>query len=389
LLAGCNHAWRATVTRRVETVLVTGGAGFIGSHLVDALLERGNRVRVLDNLLEQAHPTGTARFLSKHAELMVGDLRDRGSVDRALSGVSLVFHLGAIVGNGQSLIEIRDYVDINAVGTATLLEALAARRGEIRRLVVASSMVVYGDGAYICREHGLLSNSVRPAARLSRRLWEPVCPICSVEVTPAAIPETLPLAPISPYGIGKRDQEELCLCIGRAYRIPTIALRLLCTYGSRQALGNPYTGVAAIWASRLRNGRRPVVFEDGQQRRDFLHVSDAAKAFLAAAAAPAACDYSAFNIGSGQSHTVFDLALALQQALASPLTPELTGEYREGDIRHCFADVSRADHLLGWRAQVSLGGGISELARWAVSEKPADRSEAALAELRRQGVLRS
>jgi dTDP-L-rhamnose 4-epimerase len=386
--SNCNRVPEATVRGGMGNVLVTGGAGFIGSHLVDALLARGRRVRVLDNLLEQAHPTGRARFLSAEADLVIGDLRDRAAVDRALAGVSVVFHLGAIVGNGQSLVAIRDYADINAVGTATLLEALAARRGEIRRLVIASSMVVYGDGAYSCREHGVLSNALRPAPRLRQRLWEPLCPHCSAEVEPVAIHEQLPLAPISPYGICKRDQEELCLCVGRAYGIPTIALRLLCTYGSRQALGNPYTGVAAIWASRLLNGRHPLVFEDGEQRRDFLHVSDAARAFIAAAEAPATCDYSAFNVGSGCWHTVLELAVTLQHALGSTLAPELSGEYREGDIRHCIADVARANRELGWSAQVSLRDGLDELAQWAAAETPPDRSEAALAELRQQGIVR-
>jgi dTDP-L-rhamnose 4-epimerase len=371
-----------------ERVLVTGGAGFIGSHVVDALLARGFDVRVFDNLLDQAHPSGRAQFLTKHAELVVGDLRDRPALDAALRGISAVFHLGAIVGNGQSLVEIRRYVDINSVGTATLLEALIARRAELRRLVVASSMVVYGDGAYACNEHGRQPAS-RPRERLSRGLWEPVCPICSAVVRPIAIAEDQALSPISPYGICKRDQEELCLQVGRAYRIPTIALRLLCTYGSRQALGNPYTGVAAIWASRLLNGKPPVVFEDGQQQRDFLHVSDAARAFIAALDSSGVCDYQAFNVGSGKTHTIYDLARTLGASLGSALLPKLTGEYREGDIRHCFANLTRALEILKWRATTSLEDGIAELAGWAAEQRPSDRSDHAFDELRQNGVIRS
>ncbi|MBI4012746.1 MAG: NAD-dependent epimerase/dehydratase family protein, partial [Candidatus Rokubacteria bacterium] len=268
-----------------ERVLVTGGAGFIGSHLVDALLARGDPVRVLDSLLEQAHPTGAARFLARDAELIVGDLRERATVDRALDGVSVVFHQGGMVGNGQSMYDVRRYVETNAVGTATLLEAMLARRAQFRRLVVASSMVVYGDGAYRCPAHGRVARVSRPAARLRAARWEPICEACGAEVEATPTPEDHPLHPTSTYAITKRDQEELCLVLGRAHGLPTIVLRYLNVYGSRQSLSNPYTGVAAIIATRLLNGRAPVIFEDGRQRRDFVHVSDVVRANLAAAAA--------------------------------------------------------------------------------------------------------
>ncbi|HEX9295110.1 MAG TPA: SDR family NAD(P)-dependent oxidoreductase [Polyangiaceae bacterium] len=371
-----------------ERVLVTGGAGFIGSHLVDALLARGDEVRVLDSLIEQAHPGGEARFLSSDAELVRADLRDREAVDRALADVDIVYHQGGMVGNGQSMVEIRRYVDVNTVGTATLLEAMLQRRAQFRKLVVASSMVVYGDGTYRCEEHGVLSHATRPDGRLKNREWEPICPRCGAEVTPVATSEDQPLRPGSTYGISKRDQEELCLTIGRAYRMPTVALRYLCTYGSRQALGNPYTGVAAIWANRLLHGKPALVFEDGGQRRDFIHVSDVVRANLAAANADAAADYSAFNIATGQSVTVRELADKLAGALGRSIPPQITGAYREGDIRHCFADTSRARALLRWGAQVSLDQGILELAAWASGERADDRTDLANAELRERGILR-
>jgi dTDP-L-rhamnose 4-epimerase len=370
-----------------ERVLVTGGAGFIGSHLVDALVRRGDRVTILDDLEPQAHPDRSSVHCRRDAELIVGDLRNPEVVARALDGVELVYHLGGMVGNGQSMFDVRRYVDVNAVGTATLLEQIILRRRAIRRLVVASSMVVYGDGAYACAQHGEFAQVERPLARLRRRQWEPICAACGNEVEPIPITEERPLRPNSVYGISKRDQEELCLVLGRTYSIPTIALRYLCTYGSRQALGNPYTGVAAIWAGRLLNGRRPVVFEDGRQLRDLIHVSDTVAATLRAADAPSEADFQALNVGSGQRHTISDLATFLGKALGCEIEPELTSEYRAGDIRHCFADISRARSLLGWEPRVALESGVAELATWAREQKPIDNSEAANAELRARGVI--
>ena len=371
-----------------ERALVTGGAGFIGSHLVDALLERGDEVRVLDNLVEQAHPTGEARFLSPQAELVRADLRDRDAVERALRDVDVVYHQGGMVGNGQSMVEIRRYVEVNAVGTATLLEAMLERRAQFRRLVVASSMVVYGDGAYRCEEHGVLPYATRPDPRLKSRQWEPICPRCGTEVAPVATSEDQPLRPGSTYGISKRDQEELCLTIGRTYGIPTIALRYLCTYGSRQALGNPYTGVAAIWANRLLHGKPALIFEDGRQQRDFIHVSDVVRANVAAADAAPSADYLPFNVATGQSVTIRELADRLGRALGRSVAPEIPGAYREGDIRHCFADTSRAKALLKWEAKVSLDQGIVELAAWASGENVEDRTDLANVELRERGIIR-
>jgi dTDP-L-rhamnose 4-epimerase len=368
--------------------LVTGGAGFIGSHLVDKLLEGGARVRVLDNLLPQAHPSGTAKHLSKEAELLASDLRDRAAVDRALDGVDTVFHLGGIVGNGQSMVELRLYTDINVVGTATLLEGVIARRADIRRVVVASSMVVYGDGAYACPEHGELRGAPeRTRERMARGLFEPTCPTCGAEVKPIPTHEERPLAPTSTYGVCKRDQEELSLVTGRSYGIPTIALRYLNTYGSRQALSNPYTGVCAIMAMRMLLGKRPTIFEDGLQLRDPTHVSDVARATIAAANAPAGADYRAFNIGAGRPIAIGDMARSLALALGKDIAPNITGEARQGDIRHCFADVTRARELLDWSAETSFENGARELASWAAEQLPEDGTEAANAELRRLGLI--
>ena len=367
--------------------LVTGGAGFIGSHLCDALLRAGHQVRVLDDLLAQAHPTGTAVFLAKEAELHVGDLRDRFAVDRALENVDLVFHLGGLVGNGQSMFQIHRYLDVNTLGTATLLEAMIARRAQFKRLVVASSMVVYGDGAYACPEHGPVSVA-RPTTRLRQGQWEPICDRCGLEVRAIATAEGHPLRPTSTYGISKRDQEELSLVLGRAHGLPTVALRYLNVYGSRQALGNPYTGVAAIIAARILSKRRPTLFEDGQQRRDFVHVSDVVRANLCAAEASDAALYQAFNVATGDSVTIFELAQRIARALGRPeLEPHLTSEFREGDIRHCFADTSRAQALLNFKASTPRDAGFAELTAWAADQRPPESTDAANDELRARNLI--
>ncbi len=369
--------------------LVTGGAGFIGSHLVDALLASGRSVRVLDNLLPQAHPTGRPRFVSEEAELVVGDLRDRDAVELALEGVDTVFHLGGIVGNGQSMHDVRRYADINVLGTAVLLEALIARRAHIRRLVVASSMVVYGDGAYECATHGTLSvTPERPSERMVRRLFEPVCPQCGNEVRPVPTSEGHPLRPTSTYGICKRDQEELALVLGKAYQIPTIALRFLNTYGSRQALSNPYTGVCALMVTRLLLGKSPTVFEDGEQLRDPTHVSDVVAATLAAGNAPDSALYRAINIGAGRPLSVLAMCRSLAGALGRTIEPQATWQFRSGDIRHCFADVRLARELLKWEARVPFDEGAKELAEFAENQSVIDRTDLANDHLRGLGLLR-
>ena len=370
----------------MSTVLVTGGAGFIGSHLVDALLERGERVRVLDNVDPLAHPDGRAHHLNEQAESLVGDLRDRAAVERALAGVDRVFHLGGVVGNGESMVNVRRAVDHNSGGTATLLEAVIERRDRIRRVVAASSMVVYGEGSYRCLEHGLFHPPLRPAVQLRRREWEPRCPACAAPGEPVPTSEGAPLRPTSVYGITKRDQEELLLVLARAYGIESVALRYLNVYGPRQALGNPYTGVAAIFAARVRAGRPPLVFEDGRQIRDLVHVSDVVGATLAAMGAAEAPGH-AINVATGRGTSVLDLAGQVAAALGSDLEPQLTGEYRAGDIRHCFADVSLARELLGFEARVLLDQGLPELARWVAAQAVSEHGDAALAELRARGLV--
>lgn len=371
----------------MSPVLVTGGAGFIGSHLVDALLASGQDVRVLDSLDPLAHPGGTPpSHLDPEAELIVGDLRDRDAVDRALDGVERVFHLGGTVGNGESMVNVRAAVEANSAGTANLLEAIIERRDRVRRLVVASSMVVYGEGEHHCSEHGRVVPAQRAAVRLRERQWEPACPHCGREVSPLATREDAPLRPLSVYGITKRDQEELALVLGRAYGIEAVALRYLNVYGPRQALGNPYTGVAAIFSARILAGRAPLVFEDGEQIRDLVHVSDVVAATRAAMEAPGAPG-QAINVGTGRRLRILELARALAGQLGPSIEPELTGEYRAGDIRHCFADVSRARELLDFEAGVELEAGLPELAEWVSGQAVTEHGDGAVADLRARGLV--
>src|SRR5262245_5355364 len=361
-------------------VLVTGGAGFIGSHLVDALVEKGHRVRVLDKLVPQVHTTGRPLYLNPEAEFIHGDVIDRQLVDRALDGIDAVYHKAAEVGVGQSMYEMHRYVEANTLGTTVLLEAVVARKSAIRKLIVASSMSIYGEGAYLCADCGVVYPEPRPAGQLLARRWEVECPGCSGTVEPGGTSEEKSLFPTSIYAITKQDQEQLALVTGRAYRIPTVALRYFNVYGTRQALSNPYTGVCAIFSSRLLNDQSPVVFEDGGQSRDFVHVSDIVRANLLALENDRA-DYQAVNIGTGIATTVLQVGQLLAVGLGKNLAPEVTGKYREGDIRHCVADISRARSLLGYEPRVTLEKGMPELLTWIKAQEADDRVVEATSEL--------
>ena len=364
-------------------VLITGGAGFIGSHLTDALLARGDRVRVLDSLDPQVHgPTDRPAYLHPDAELQIGDVRDAAAVDAALYGIDAVVHLAAAVGVGQSMYAVERYTSVNAVGTAVLLEALA-RRG-VSRLVVASSMSVYGEGLYTTSDGESVSACTRTLEDLRRGQWEPR-DHAGRALTPVPTPERKPPSLESVYALGKYDQERLCLMLGRAHRIPTVALRFFNVYGPRQALSNPYTGVLAIFASRLMNSRPPLIFEDGLQQRDFVNVKDVVRAVVLALDQPAVSDI-VINIGSGVAVSVREIARLLGNALATDIEPEISGQYRVGDIRHCFADISRATAVLGYQPEVTLETGLRELTDWLASQIAEDRVGEAHQELLARGL---
>ncbi len=369
-----------------EHVLVTGGAGFVGSHLVDALLAQGHQVRVLDSLEPQVHgPSGGAlAYLNSHAELVRGSVTDAAAVARALEGVDVVFHEAALVGVGQSMYDIVRYCQVNTVGAAILLEQVVKRRDRIRKVVVASSMSVYGEGAYRTLQGEMRSPRVRSRDLLERGEWELRDAVTGAPLEPLPTPETKPLQPTSVYAVTKRDHEELFLNVGYAYRIPTVALRYFNIYGERQALSNPYTGIAAIFSARVLNSKPPLIFEDGQQRRDFIHVSDIVAANLLALATDRA-DYQALNVGTGRATTVREVADLISGALGKPdLKPQVLCTFREGDIRHCYADIALARRLLGFEPKVAFAHGIQQLLSWVRGQQADDRFE----EAHRQLVVR-
>ena len=362
-----------------DSILITGGAGFIGSHLADDLLAHGYSVRVLDDLTPQVHADGgRPEYLHPEVELQLGDVRDRDAVARAVEGVDAVVHLAARVGVGQSMYEPAEYTDVNCRGTAVLLEALAER--PVQRLLLASSMSVYGEGLYRTADGTPVDGVDRTPEQLKRSEWEPA------NLEPVPTPETKQPALASVYAITKYTQERLCLVFGAAYGISTTALRLFNTYGPRQALSNPYTGVLAIFASRLLNGRPPLVFEDGRQRRDFVSVADVARAFRLALESDRAAG-EILNVGTGESVTVLDVAHNLAAALGVDIEPQPLGKRRAGDVRHCFADITRAREVIGYEPRVTLEAGLRELTEWLRGQIAVDRVDAATEELSSRGLL--
>ena len=368
-------------------VLVTGGAGFVGSHLVDALLARGDRVRVLDNLDPQVHgPERRApAWLPADAELVVGDMRDPDAVRRSLEDVQVVFHLAAAVGVGQSMYQIADYTATNTLGTAHLLQALVDNRGSVERVVVASSMSIYGEGRYARPDGAEPRVNTRSIDQLKNHDWELRDPD-GVALAPLPTDEEKLLDPTSIYALTKADQEKMVLQIGAAYGIPSVALRFFNIYGPRQALSNPYTGVAAIFSARLLNGEAPLIYEDGGQKRDFVSVHDIVQALVLAAREEAAVG-KALNVGSGRAVSVREVAETLARVLGSPVQPEVTGKYRVGDIRNCFADISLAREVMGYEPRVTFEAGMEELVAWLQEqERPKSQVEAHAAELAARGL---
>lgn len=370
---------------RFDHVLITGGAGFIGSHVADELLDLGCKVRVLDTLNPQVHGEERRRpdYLAEDVELIVGDVRDRDVLRRALGDIDAVIHFAAAVGVGQSMYRVEDYVSVNDVGTAVLLEALAQK--PVGKLVVASSMSVYGEGLYRARSGRLVGNAQRSLARLRAGRWEPE-DIDEEPLVAIPTPEAKEPALESVYALSKYDQERLCLILGRAYRIPTVALRFFNVYGPRQALSNPYTGVLAIFASRLMNDQPPLIYEDGRQRRDFVSVHDAARA-TALALESADADGQVFNVGSGKSRTIREIAEKVGESMDKKhIRPVVTGRYRMGDVRHCFADITAARTILGYEPRVDLDEGLAELVTWLEGRVADDGVELAHEELASRGL---
>jgi len=367
----------------ISKVLVTGGAGFIGSWTTDLLIERDYEVTILDVLELQVHQGNTPEYLNKEARFVKGDVRDRKLLTRLVKEVDAVIHLAAAVGVGQSMYQVEKYVNYNTNGTAALLDVLVNEKNDVRKLVVASSMSIYGEGKYRCEKCG--ENRYpehRGDEQLGKKVWEPLCPKCNIPLKHLPTDEDKPLMPTSIYAMSKSHQEEMCLLIGKTYGIPTVALRYFNVYGPRQALSNPYTGCVAIFSSRILNGKPPYVFEDGEQLRDFVHVKDIAKANLLALEKSSA-DYMAVNIGSGKSISITKLADLLTEVYETETKPYVSQRYRKGDIRHCYADIKRARELLDYKPSMNIKEALMELAGWAKDHKwgAIDLFEKALREL--------
>lgn len=366
-------------------ILITGGCGFVGSHLVDRCVRDGHRVTAYDCLEPQVHNGKKPPFLNKEAEYVYNDVRNREALRKALRNIDVVFHQAAQVGVGQSMYEIEKYVSHNSCGTAALLDLLVNTRTRVRKLVVASSMSIYGEGAYRCGRCGVVYPRLRGERQLKSRDWEMRCPDCRARVTSAPTSEDKLLFPTSVYATTKRDQEEMCLEIGSAYKIPTVALRYFNIYGPRQSLKNPYTGVAAIFLSQVKNGNPPTIFEDGRQSRDFVFVSDIVEANMLAMKKKTG-DYQAFNVGTGERHSILDIAEAVIAFYGKATRPEVLLKFRAGDIRHCVADISRIRDHLGFSPKVSFKEGMKKLVEWSEAQSSVDITRKAHRELEKRGL---
>ena len=346
-------------------VLVTGGAGFIGSHLVDALVERGHQVLAFDNLDPAAHPQPAKwpAYANAKCKYILGDVRDKEALRQAMKDVEVVLHHAAAVGSGISMIDIRRFVEVNSLGTANVLELAIENHQRIRKLIVASSMTVMGEGTYECGQHGVYYPFLRPVEQLARNEWEVRCPQCGEPSQPLAMKEDRPLLPLTVYGLTKMDEELGTMLVGGFYKIPVVAFRYFSVYGPRQSLTNPYTGVIARFGTRVITGKVPLIYEDGLQLKDVIHVRDVVRANLLAMERSEA-DYQVFNLGNGAGLTVYRIGELISEKLGSRLRPILTGQYRRGDARHGWADTSKARRLLAWQPSLSAEDGFADLCSW-------------------------
>ncbi len=371
----------------MKKVLVTGGAGFIGSHVVDSLIRKGYRVTVFDNLEKQVHPGGLPDYYNLKAEFIRGDVRKKRQLRDAVKECDAIIHLAAAVGVGQSQYMISKYVESNIQGTANLLDILVNTKHRVRKLVVASSMSIYGEGLYSCGKCGKVKPPLREFSGSGTGSWEPECPCCKGKLSPVPTNEDTPLVSNSIYAVSKKEQEEMSLLIGRTYGIPVTALRFFNVYGPRQSLSNPYTGVAAIFLSRIKNGNPPVIYEDGLQTRDFIWVEDIADACILSMEKEEA-DYRVYNVGSGRPVSILEIAGTLINLLGvKGISPEVTFTFRKGDVRHCFSDTSRIRNELGFEPSVSFGEGMKRLITWSRKAVSEDRFLKASSELKKRGLI--
>ncbi len=373
----------------MKRVLVTGGAGFIGSHIVDKLIEKGYDVVVLDNLDPQVHHNrNIPEYLSKKITFINGDVTNKQQFYDALSqDIDVVYHEAAAVGVGQSMYEISHYMNTNAMGTAHLLNFIANENHGIKKIIVAASMSSYGEGMYSCPTCGTVRPHLRTAEDITTGKWEPICPICGGNIKPIPTTEDAVQHCNSIYAIGKKLQEDMIMNIAQAYNIPAVALRYFNVYGPRQSLSNPYTGVAAIFMSRIKAGNAPVIYEDGLQTRDFISVHDIVEANLRAMESDKA-NYQRFNVGSGNPLTIKSIAETLASIFGrDDIKPEIKNTFRKGDVRHCYADISKMKELLDWEPTVSFEKGMRDYIEWAKTQESVDMFEKAAQELKEKKLI--
>lgn len=373
---------------KIKNVLVTGGAGFIGSHLTDLLIAKGYKVTILDNLTDQIHNGKKPNYLNKKAKFIKGDVTKTTDLKKAIEGIDAIYHEAAVVGVGQSMYEIERYVHENTLGTARLLDFLANNKHKVKRLLVASSMSAYGEGLYNCEKCGPVRPPLRSDKQMNQRKWELLCPNCSKILTPVGIPETQSFACNSIYAVTKQSQEDMVMIFGQSYGIPTTALRYFNVYGPRQSLSNPYTGVAAIFLSRLKNDNAPVIYEDGLQTRDFISVYDIAGANVACLENEKAFG-KVFNLGTNNPISIKKIAQILAQLLGKKIEPKITEKFRSGDVRHCSADISLIKKALDWSPKWSFEKGMQDLIGWGQKAEALDLFDQASKELKSKGLLKA
>lgn len=372
----------------MKKILVTGGAGFIGSHIVDKFVNEGLDVVVLDNLYPQIHPEGKLpSYFNSKAAFIYGDCENPKDWEKALKDVDAVYHYAAAVGVGQSMYEVAHYVKTNSFGTSLFLDYLVNHKHHIKKVVIAASMSSYGEGAYICSEHGRVRPGLRPDSQMEKHDWEPKCPFCNKELQMTATNENDFTEANSIYAISKKNQEDMILNICSTYEIPAIAFRYFNAYGPRQSISNPYNGVAAIFISQLKNETAPVIFEDGNQTRDFVSVFDIADINYQVLTDNRG-DYQFFNVGTGAPIKVKDVAEIIAQKMGKNIHPEITNNFRKKDVRHCFADMTKIKKILNWEPKIKFKDGIESVIEWSKSEKAVNLTPFATSKLKEKGLIK-
>lgn len=371
---------------KYKRILVTGGAGFIGSFLVDELVKKGHKVRIFDNLEEQVHGGKIPKYLNKKAEFIKGDVRDYDSFKTAIKNVDAVYHLAAAVGVAQSNYEIKKFVDVNVGGMANFLDILVNSKDKVKKVIINSSMTGLGEGNYACKKCGIVRPPLRGNAQMEKKKWEPICPNCSGKVQASRTEEEAQEYPNGIYAITKKTQQDMLIHFGKLYDIPSVALRCFNIYGPRQSLSNPYTGVTAIFISRIKNKQNAYIYEDGLQSRDFVSVHDTVRALMLALENDSV-NYQVLNLGSGVPTSIKEIAETVQDLLGEKDLVQVSGEFRKGDIRHCYADISKIQRLLDWEPEISLDQGLKELLEWSLNEEAEDGFAAAEKELREKALI--